>query len=470
MKFIKHFDEFMKDVVNLNQTRIDEAKTKSDSIESFIKDNVILSPMVTDIMPQGSYKHKTIIKPQWEDGEFDVDLMVVMKEQAWREPKDYLSKISDEFKNSGTYKDKVNNRGKTRCVTIDYVWEFHIDVVPCKKTDNVYEIMNKKENVFEQTDGNGYAEWFEKQNKITWWMLKRVIRLLKYLRDTGQFQLKSVILTTLLAKRIIESDSLYVDLPTAFSSIVGLLNRYLEINPLLLTVDLSNPALSSEKFTRNIDQTIYDEFRTYIADLNQKIQSAIAEDDKAKSMEKWRWILGADFGYEDDKNAISKAFSMVTLNHVKPISWIVSWWESSTLQDIRIDCFTYKVNNKLYESQSYKTNTLWEALYKLASWTWNLKKLRTYSSGTWNLPKRILMRFTAKNLPADYDKIYRQVVNTWAEAKSQNSLRWDFEENHINKIQIYEETAYSWHHRVQCFVVKNNMIIAKSEKFYVKIW
>jgi len=41
-----------------------------------------------------------------------------------------LTNLADGFRDSDRYKDITDTNGKTRCVTIDYEGDFHVDLVP----------------------------------------------------------------------------------------------------------------------------------------------------------------------------------------------------------------------------------------------------------------------------------------------------------------------------------------------------
>ena len=102
---------------------------------------------------------------------------------------------------------KIRPTEKTRCVYIDYAGDFHLDLVPCITLDEECYICNNKENRFEETDGTGYRDWFNEKTRITNGNLKRVTRLLKFLRDhKGNFSVKSILLTTLIGNSVYPND------------------------------------------------------------------------------------------------------------------------------------------------------------------------------------------------------------------------------------------------------------------------
>ena len=76
MKHVDLFDEFLNDTVNLNETRVKELEASTEAIKNAIRASNWL-PRISGWMEQGSWAHKTIIKPV-DQGEFDADLIVMV--------------------------------------------------------------------------------------------------------------------------------------------------------------------------------------------------------------------------------------------------------------------------------------------------------------------------------------------------------------------------------------------------------
>ena len=75
MKHVNKFNEFMKNTVNLNQSRIDTLTSRVNVINRFLKKDDVFSEFYISTDPQGSYSHRTIIKPLTKSPEFDADLV-----------------------------------------------------------------------------------------------------------------------------------------------------------------------------------------------------------------------------------------------------------------------------------------------------------------------------------------------------------------------------------------------------------
>jgi hypothetical protein len=183
MKLLEHFDTFLGDIVNLNQSRIDRLESHVKAIQDFLEGSDY-GAYIVRFSPQGSWAHKTIIKPQ-AGQEFDADLVMFVKRRAEWSPKDYVNSLYNVFRNSDRYKEKASRA--TRCVVLDYAGDFHLDVVPCvidRYYGMTFNVCDRNENCFEPTAPEAYSAWLSERNSWTRNnMLRHSIRLLKYLRD-----------------------------------------------------------------------------------------------------------------------------------------------------------------------------------------------------------------------------------------------------------------------------------------------
>lgn len=237
--------------------------------------------------------------------EYDADMLVFLKYNSRWKVSDYLDRFYEVFKKSPAYKSKVTR--KTRCVTLDYTGDFHLDVVPCviKQesarlffTKDVYYVCNRRDGRFERTDGDGFALWLEeKKSAVKGANLSKVIQLMKYLRDHKQtFAVKSILLTTLIGNCVDDSewDEDFADLPTSLQTILARLDKYLARNSTVPLVE--NPAYRRENFNRNWEDVNYQNFRHHIHLLKEKVDDAINEPARKLSLEKWQALFGAKFG------------------------------------------------------------------------------------------------------------------------------------------------------------------------------
>ncbi len=299
MKHVTYFNDFLNKEVNLNQSRIDRLDKSVGAVTSLLKSKL---DGYRKYSTQGSYAHRTIIKPVKENDEFDADILVFIKDSTF-DPycfnEDYIDSVYQILKNDGNYKDKIHR--KSRCVTIDYAGDCHIDVVPCVEYNSEHYICNRNDKAYELTDGDGYKDWLRGQNSSAGGNhLIKVIRILKFLRDhKDNFSIKSILLTTLIGNQV---NGEFSDIATALKELSNDLNDYLQCNPAMPQV--WNPALTSEDFNRNWTDAQYSNFRNKFNIYNDKINDAYNEKNHNESVKKWRAILGDSFG-ELKKNSNS---------------------------------------------------------------------------------------------------------------------------------------------------------------------
>ena len=312
MKHTKYFEDFLKKQVDLNQTRLNLLNRRVETVTELLESKL---DGYRKYVPQGSYAQGTIIKPVADNDEFDADLLVFVRDKNFNPNKfreDYVKEVCNVLENDGTYKGKV--RLKTRCATVDYSGDFHLDIVPCVEHQGCFYICNRNEKEYEQTDGGKYAEWFSGKNGIVGEnYLRKVVRLFKFLRDhKNTFSIKSILLTTLLGTRVFDYDkgsSEFSDLPQALKTLSNRMNDFLRANPTMPKIE--NPVLLWEDFTRSWDETKYKNFRDKFDMYNRKINEAFEEKDHNKSVRKWREIFGDDFGKLKDSNRAAVAPSVI---------------------------------------------------------------------------------------------------------------------------------------------------------------
>ncbi len=291
MKHEHEFARFLSKEVNLNASRLKDLNRRVTYITSLLKD----LDAFKGVEKQGSYALGTIIKPV-KGREYDADILVHMRECPGKEPKDYIRDVYKRLKRDKDHNDKVHLA--TRCAYIEYVGSFHMDIVPCITKRKQVLIFNGKENKIEVTDGTRYRDWLNQKNEVTNGQLKKVTKLLKYLRDhKNNFTVKSILLTTLIGLHVHDNEvdsKRYTDTPTALRTISNRINSFLQRNERMPTI--RNPALRSEKFTRRWDQKKYSQFRKMFNIYNGKINEAFDATDLDESIAKWQKLFGRNFG------------------------------------------------------------------------------------------------------------------------------------------------------------------------------
>ncbi len=297
MKHLLDFDDFLNKHVNLNPTRLEALKKRVKTITDILKEKLANYRKYSE---QGSYAHKTIIKPVQANDQFDADILTLIRDNNFDPNKfetDYVKTVYDVFKNNDNYKDKIEIG--TRCVTIDYAGDFDLDIVPCVEHNGTNYICNRTEEKYEKTDGDGYKTWLINKNQIVRNNnFRKTTRLLKFLRDhKDNFSVKSILLTTLLGNEVKDGDGNsrdFSDVPTTLKTLSNRLNDFLQMHITMPIIE--NPVMSEEDFNRHWNQKKYDNFRDKFSIYNKRIDEAFEEKDHDESIKKWRKLFGDDFG------------------------------------------------------------------------------------------------------------------------------------------------------------------------------
>jgi|SRR6266498_1088862 len=297
MKLISAFRAFLRDTVNLNQTRLGQLDDRVEAIVAALRDDPVIGPLVRDHIPQGSWAHQTIIRPL--DGkEFDADFLLFLHVHPGWSPADYITQVYAAFGRHGTYRSM--RVPKTRCVRIVYANDCHVDVVPYLQLANGRQvIVNGDLDDWEDTNPAGFTAWMQTKDTITGGNLRRVIRLLKHLRDhKGTFAVKSVILTTLVGGVVDQGRKLldpshYTDVPTTLRSILNDLDQWLQARPTLPLIE--DPSCPGTDFNHRWNQAGYTNFRDKIHAYAAKVDAAYSNPDPDASLKLWQEIFGDGF-------------------------------------------------------------------------------------------------------------------------------------------------------------------------------
>ncbi|MFF7655731.1 cyclic GMP-AMP synthase DncV-like nucleotidyltransferase [Streptomyces sp. NPDC007983] len=299
MQHISGFEVFLRDTVNLSQTKLDLLAIRVETIYSALKADPELGPLVLGKKRQGSWAQRTIINPVG-GAEFDADFMLHLAEVVADSPKTYLDKVYAALHRHSVYGGMPHTR-KCRCVQLSYANSMHVDIVPYLHLEDGREvIINRDDDLWEKTNPAGFTAWMQKKDRIADGNLRKVIRLMKYLRNhrksfTGT---RSIILTTLLGERVSEIKAVsepgcYSNVPTALLSIVEDLDAWLQDR--LAKPSIPDPSGSGVTFDHRWNQATYAYFRDRIHTHARQIREAYDEPDYDTSVRLWRNLFGESF-------------------------------------------------------------------------------------------------------------------------------------------------------------------------------
>ena len=291
MKHNEEFADFLRDHVNLNQSRIDQLEEHISAVTGYLRNN---HDGFRRTDKQGSHALGTIIRPVKEDDEYDADLLAIV-DKSGDKPAPYVDRLYSTLQGSDRYKDKIEKWN--RCVKIKYAGDCHLDVVPCIKEGDKFYVCPRNQDELEETDGTGFGDWFNDRNRITRGNLKRTVRLLKFLRDhKDNFEVPSVILTALAGRAIQAQDEGSERVSTMADTVATVLSRmdnYLKRNDKIPTI--TNPGNTSLTLKTQWTDRQYQNFRDRVRDYAKTARQARDEQDKEKSIAAWQRLFGDGF-------------------------------------------------------------------------------------------------------------------------------------------------------------------------------
>ncbi|MGB2758113.1 MAG: hypothetical protein WBD02_10695 [Acidimicrobiia bacterium] len=288
----EEFKAFLNDHVNLNQTRWDNLLSRVSTLNDFVNDDPAIGEHVTDdVIPQGSYARRTIIRPL-PGKDYDADVLVPMDEVEGWEPGDYVPSLHQALAESARYAGKSTM--KKRCVRVQYADSFHVDLVPFVERASGRFITHRTENRWISQDPTALTEWFEGQNRAANYHLIKAVRLVKYLREHSSAEIPSVVLTALLASRVNPyGDPSYNSYASTLNTLLSALDAYL--TPLAVPPVVDDRSGYGENLADRWSQTDFDAFKSRLRTWASKAQTAY-EAPYAESNEKWRALFGTNFG------------------------------------------------------------------------------------------------------------------------------------------------------------------------------
>ena len=460
MKLIDHFSDLLDSSVNLNKTRIDKLESSVDAIKGVVASSD-WKPKLRTFEPQGSWVHKTIIKPI-EGGAFDADLLAVVDPVAGWTAKTYVESLRDIFARHGTYADKV--KMWDYCITLTYAGDFKLDLAPCIRDRHFsgYEVCNRLLDEFQSSRPIEYTTWLVERNSWTGNnAFRKVTKLLKYLRDIKTtFTCPSILLTTLLGHRIGLLDSnapaLFSDTPTALKTIIGRLDDWLQacvIRPLV-----QNPVLPLEDFGRLWTEDQYSNFRDKVHTYRTWIDDAYDEADRDESIGKWRRVFGEEFAKSVDTEAaaigrtaamvLSERHALGIASYDDMVSLLVRHGRAAIPPNVTRLPYMRRPKWKARFSEGF-TVSVAMSLYdgRQGSLIKTVSDLSPLAKGCW-----IQLRATASSgLPLSREfSVFWRVTNTDKEATMAGNLRGGFYLSNDDPFH-WEELRYRGLHLVEAY-------------------
>lgn len=493
----QRFLENLSDLLDITPSQFEKAKERYTAVGTWLsKEDSPLFKYSPTVYPQGSFRLGTVIKPITGEDEFDIDLVCSLNAHSTNITQEELKKaVGDRLKYNETYKKMLGE--SSRCWTLDYqdTPKFHMDVLPAIPDSFGWLVENKVQFDYAKTaicitDNNsstfsilspnwlksnpiGYANWFRDQMKIEFERRKRVlaesrkssiesikeeevktplqraIQILKRHRDImfgdDEDRPISIIITTLAARAYAEEDNLYL----ALRNILDRMPNHIQtVNGKSIVINPVNP------FENFADKwQVYpkreENFRAWMVKAKEDIFEIVEKYGLDKSFENLREVFGKRVVNESiEKSGLSIISESSSIKSKIPLGLIsVSHKEQPK--------WPLNLNNVVSINARYSDGKNWHTITQ-----------------TTVVPKYKKLVFTARTNVSKPFSVFWQVVNTGEEARNENGLRGQIfpaKTAGVGGLRHTEDTKYTGTHWVECFIVKNNVCVARSNEIFVNI-
>jgi hypothetical protein len=445
---------------------------------------------------QGSFRLGAAIRPTTEEDDYDLDIVAVFRlTKSDVSQADLKRRLGVEVKSYSDAHNMTRPRDSRRCWTQDYAddRQFHVDTLPCipdasglrqklearrlpqdfvenaiaitDKDDANYEVIHP---VWPNSNPRGYATWFESRmgavlaarkaaialaearplEEVPTYRaqtpLQKAVQLLKYHRDVmfaddPDDRPISIIITTLAA----HSYRGEVRIQDALLSILRGMDRHIEYEHGVAWI--RNPTNAMENFA----------------------DKWVEHPRRRDNFNRWLETARSDFARIAAATGAELAASLTEVFGDETATRVLGGQTSPRNWQKRKSLFAAHREPPPWELRNAGTVRIKKA-------TWARKgTLRTtpFSSDSNPIPKNADLRFRATTDIAGPFEVYWQIVNTGEEAEKANCRRGTFELDsiHSGSLTRKESSSYKGSHTVECFIVKNGYLVARSGQFLVNI-
>lgn len=449
------------------------------------------------IYPQGSFALGTVVKPVTDKDDYDLDLVCEFDRDDGFDAQtlkiDIVKPLLDR------YDEAIKIKEKRRCWQAVYrsSLNFHMDIIPAiNKIDYINITDKNEENSSYQYIGSnpkGYIDWFNKRKEIRYQAireayendasqrfmaevepikeyrlktpLQKAIQILKryrdilYQEDPDHLAPISIIITTISAQLYNNEDNIYDTLKTILDNAEAYVKEckkgdayYIE-NPSYTGIHKENFA---DKWNDNPERA--DAFFDWLDQAKTNLIDCINAFDNIADIGS---VLSVSLG----ESIVKRAFAVYDATIAKSISEKTNESNFSLVPG----------KTQLLMSVPHKKKPLWNIpkgyriFIKATITNPEIKTEYEYENDGESLDKGLRIRFTAFFSEKKPYTLQWQVVNTGVEAKTKGDLRGGFEDSNLGINSRSEATEYSGSHYIQCFLIKKNQCIAKSNIFIVNI-
>jgi hypothetical protein len=490
------------DELDVPVSKYEDAAQRYQAVGAWLsQDDSELATYSPEVYPQGSFALGTAVRPLGKD-DYDVDAVCLLDlTEAQVSQQQLKNMVGDRLKANRTYAGMLDPKdGGRRTWKLRYADEskFHLDIlpaipdssperisieVPVSLSQHAICITDKitwSSGRWPKSNPKGYAEWFKERMRVAFeerrrhlaikkqaeiqqipehevrTPLQRVIQLLKRHRDlryNGDDDKPISIIVTTLAAQAYNNES---DLVDALLNIVPGMRLAIEHRNGVIWVP--NPVNPEENFADRWAETPRkaDLFFEWLHAVEREHRELLAQ----RGVEQAEKYLAESYGPHETivaMAAVDGRRESLDTQHAITTSAL------NPVPTVNIPSFRFDVPHR--ELPQWPVALNYEAKLTARASRQGWRTLNFHSN-----PKPLLKHFSLRfevstNVPWPFN-VYWQVVNTGEEAANANGLRGAIFEGTSTR---FESTLYQGKHWVECFIVKNEQLVARSGEFIVNI-
>lgn len=485
-------------------SRYEEAERRYDSVGRWLcRDDSTLKDLDPDVYVQGSFRLGTPIRPVNDDEHYDIDLVCELAAsktgKTQQELKEMLGRELQLYAKAHGMQAASEGR---RCWTLEYAdgAQFHLDALPALPdgerkrlllveahlnsdwastaiaiTDYEHPDYRSITDRWPHSNPRGYTNWFRSRMKTNFRQIREAMALE--------------------AKASVEDIPSYT-VKTPLQQAVQVLKRHRDMmfaedtehKPIsVIITTLSGLAYQGERGVADALRGILERMESHIEyDPRGNVFIRNPTDPQENFADRWRgspekranffkWVRQAqeDFAHVasqvDSKHLVEAASQSFGAGPAQDAS-------AARSRVVTLSALYGKTSSAL--TALHKQRVPWPASQagtvsiSHVSWTGKgfSRPTRLHSNGQ-PLLKGASLRFRAStDIPAPYE-VFWQVVNTGTEAAAAGKLRGGFDRGSIEQGRVTHEenAAYSGSHTIECFIVKDRHLAARSGPFVINV-
>lgn len=441
------FVSFYNDHVVLPQTEQTNLHSKKDLNIQRLKDGLKeyneennTAYSIVETCVQGSVAMSTVV--QNEDGDYDIDVAVVFNKSSLGEKGAQATRnmVANALRRK-TKQFNAEPEVKTSCVRIKYSDGYHIDFAIYRRhydTENNRWIYEHAGTTWTKRELKGLTKWFTEQNVASNGKLRKVVRLSKMFcksRDTWKNMPSGLLQTVLCDEKLQDS---YDRIDELFYYTMKEIVVRLETD-----VSVAAPVDNSRDLTpRQIDIQKMTKWKNRLKSKLEDLDVLFKDDcTKQDALQAWYGFFNHDFWNEQLSD--SSNYSQLSTLIIKSVhsfsdteQFIEDLYPVKLSYSCRISCHV--------SGDGWRPKPLSEFL----------SLLRRYLPHNFEI--RCVMEYT--NCPPPY-KIFWKVKNVGPEAERRNQLRGQIVEEGKS---IVEHSRFFGNHYIECYIIKNEVCVAKT--------